>query len=1029
MRVAIRRLHAAGIEVILDVVYNHTAEGNELGPTLSFRGFDNSSYYRLVADNPRHCINDTGTGNTLNLSHPRVLQMVMDSLRYWVTNFHVDGFRFDLGVTLGRESYGFDPGSGFFDALRQDPILARAKLISEPWDVGPGGYQLGHHPPGFAEWNDRYRDGIRRHWRSDNGMRGEFAARLAGSSDLFDRRSRRPWASVNYAASHDGFTLADVASYAHRHNDANGEENRDGQGENYSANWGVEGPTDDPKIKETRGRVLRGLLATVFLSHGTPMLLAGDEFGHTQRGNNNAYCQDNEISWLDWKQAATPEAQALFAFRRSADPDSPREPCTALPTLPARQRRTRPWHSRHRLVRYARRAHRAGLLEQSGETLVRSAARLEERRRNRSNPHVVSKSERPGPRVSVADPKRADATAYRHGAAGYGRTGPQRRGDQGRGAQRGPDKERASTVKDMSHFVRDLPFGATLLEKNRTRFRLWAPQQAQMSVEIGERERIPMQRREGGWFEVAAACGAGASYRYVLDSGLRVPDPAARAQARDVHDASVVIDPRAYHWRCSDWRGRPWPEAVLYELHAGLCGGFAGVACELDRLSELGITAIELMPINDFPGERNWGYDGVLPFAPDRAYGSPDDLKALIDAAHARGLMVLLDVVYNHFGPDGNYLASYAPQFFRQDVATPWGPAIDFRHAEVRQFFTENALYWLMEYRVDGLRLDAVHAITELDWLDEMAAKVRATAEQGRHVHLVLEHDGNVAEHLRRDFDAQWNDDGHHALHVLLTGENESYYVDYADKPAERLARALAEGFVYQGEPSAHRNGAPRGTPSADLPPTAFVLFLQNHDQIGNRAFGDRLTVHTGASALEAAIALQLLCPQIPLVFMGEENACKTPFQFFTDHHGDLAEAVREGRRREFAGFAAFSDPARREQIPDPNAAETFANSRLRPGPEANTRRALYHELIALRAEHLVPRLKGARAISAKAIGPLAVIARWRLGDGTTWTLASNLGAQRCGLSRPAGQAIFGAPRAGYLDQHTTLCFLESSHG
>jgi maltooligosyltrehalose trehalohydrolase len=581
----------------------------------------------------------------------------------------------------------------------------------------------------------------------------------------------------------------------------------------------------------------------------------------------------------------------------------------------------------------------------------------------------------------------------------------------------------------MTTFVRDLPFGATVLENNRTRFRLWAPQQGQVSVEINERERIPMQPREGGWFEAAAACGAGTTYRYVLDSGLRVPDPAARAQVHDVHDASVVIDPCAYRWRSGDWRGRPWRQAILYELHAGVLGGFAGVTCELDRLTELGITAIELMPINDFPGKRNWGYDGVLPFAPDRAYGSPDELKALVDAAHGHGLMVFLDVVYNHFGPDGNYLASYAPQFFRRDVTTLWGPAIDFRRAEVRQFFTENALYWLMEYRVDGLRFDAVQAITEPDWLDEMAAKVRATVEQGRHVHLVIEHDGNVAEHLRRDFDAQWNDDGHHALHVLLTGENEGYYGDYADKPAARLARALAEGFIYQGEPSPHRNGAPRGTPSADLPPTAFVLFLQNHDQIGNRAFGDRLTTHTCTEALEAAIALQLLCPQIPLLFMGEENACEAPFRFFTDHHGELAEAVREGRRKEFAGFAAFSHPERQEQIPDPNTIETFANSRPRPGPNRHSRCALYRELIALRAEHLVPRLKGASAISAEAIGPLAVLARWRLGDGATWTLASNLGAQRCGLATPAGQAIFGVPRAGYLDAHTTLCFLESSHG
>jgi isoamylase len=314
MRIAIRRLHAAGIEVILDVVYNHTAEGSELGPTLSFRGLDNSSYYRLVQDNRRHCVNDTGTGNTFNLSHPRVLQLVMDSLRYWVTSFHVDGFRFDLGVTLGRESHGFDPGAGFFDALRQDPILSSVKLISEPWDIGPGGYQLGQHPPGFAEWNDRYRDGLRRFWRGDAGQRADFAARLAGSSDLFDRRTRRPWASVNYAASHDGYTLADMVSYIERHNEANGEDNHDGHNDNYSANWGVEGPTEDAKIRDTRAHVQRAMLATTFFAHGTPMLLAGDEFGRSQQGNNNAYCQDNELSWLDWKQAASPEGQALTAF-------------------------------------------------------------------------------------------------------------------------------------------------------------------------------------------------------------------------------------------------------------------------------------------------------------------------------------------------------------------------------------------------------------------------------------------------------------------------------------------------------------------------------------------------------------------------------------------------------------------------------------------------------------------------------------------------------------------------------------------
>ncbi len=314
MRIAIRRLHAAGIEVILDVVYNHTAESDQRGPTLSFRGLDNASYYRLEASDRRRMVNDTGTGNTVNLSHPRVLQLVTDSLRHWVTSYHVDGFRFDLASTLGREATGFDPGSGFFDALRQDPVLAEVKLIAEPWDIGPGGYQVGHFPPGFAEWNDRFRDGIRRFWRGDPGQRPESAARLAGSADLFNHDGRRASASINYAACHDGFTLADLVGYATKHNEANGEDNRDGSPENYSANWGVEGPSDDPAIVETRIRVRRAMLATVLFAAGTPMLLAGDEFGRTQRGNNNAYCQDNEISWLDWHTAARPDNAAFAAY-------------------------------------------------------------------------------------------------------------------------------------------------------------------------------------------------------------------------------------------------------------------------------------------------------------------------------------------------------------------------------------------------------------------------------------------------------------------------------------------------------------------------------------------------------------------------------------------------------------------------------------------------------------------------------------------------------------------------------------------
>ncbi|AOH84749.1 glycogen debranching enzyme [Sphingomonas panacis] len=314
LRLAVRRLHAAGIEVILDVVYNHSCEGSELGPTLSWRGIDNATYYRLVPDQPRYCINDTGTGNTFKLDHARVIQMVADSLRYWATSFGIDGFRFDLGLTLGRTDNGFDPNAGFFDVLRQDPILGQLKLITEPWDVGMGGYQLGNFGPGFAEWNDKYRDTVRGFWRGDPGKRGDLAARLAGSGDLFDRRARRPWASVNFVTSHDGFTLADLVSYEERHNEANGENNNDGHDNNISRNWGAEGPTEDEAILKTRGTVQRSMLVTLFAALGTPMLVAGDEFGRTQHGNNNAYCQDNEISWLDWAQAESPEGQTLYTF-------------------------------------------------------------------------------------------------------------------------------------------------------------------------------------------------------------------------------------------------------------------------------------------------------------------------------------------------------------------------------------------------------------------------------------------------------------------------------------------------------------------------------------------------------------------------------------------------------------------------------------------------------------------------------------------------------------------------------------------
>ncbi len=575
----------------------------------------------------------------------------------------------------------------------------------------------------------------------------------------------------------------------------------------------------------------------------------------------------------------------------------------------------------------------------------------------------------------------------------------------------------------MTTFAHRLPFGATWLGNDRTHFKIWAPGQRAVAVVVDGHEPVAMQPGTDGWFEVEAACAPSEAYRYRLESGQTVPDPASRAQRSDVHGPSLVVDPTRYRWRTAGWRGRPWHEAVIYELHAGTYGGFAAVARDLDRLADLGVTALELMPIADFAGNHNWGYDGVLLFAPDHAYGSPDDLKALIDAAHERQLMVFLDVVYNHFGPDGNYLGLYAPQFFRADQSTPWGSAIDFRRMPVRRFFIENALYWLMEYRFDGLRFDAVHAIADPLWLDEMAGEIRRTVEQGRHIHLVLENDDNDAIRLRHGFDAQWNDDAHHVLHVLLTGECDGYYADHATDPAARLARCLAQGFDYQGEASPYRGGRPRGNSSADLSPTAFVLFLQNHDQIGNRPFGNRLTTLAHPDALRAAAALQLLAPNIPLLFMGEEWQSRTPFLFFTDYQGPLADAVREGRRREFKRFSSFGG----EDIPDPNAIETFERSR---SPAADDD-GFYRSLLELRRRRIVPHLAGAHALGASAIGPGAVLARWRLGDRSVIEIATNLVAASCPVPDLAGQCLYatqpGAISNGRLAGRSTVAHLGSA--
>ncbi|WP_244488724.1 malto-oligosyltrehalose trehalohydrolase [Bosea sp. Leaf344] len=555
-------------------------------------------------------------------------------------------------------------------------------------------------------------------------------------------------------------------------------------------------------------------------------------------------------------------------------------------------------------------------------------------------------------------------------------------------------------------------FGPEFLADGRVRFRLWAPGLSSVSLAIeGAAPRAMMPMAEG-WFSLACEPES-RRYRFLLPDGTAVPDPASRAQSGDVHGWSVLVDHDAHRWQDRGWSGRPWPEMVIYELHAGLAGGFSGIAAELPRLAELGVTAVQLMPIADFPGRRNWGYDGVLPFAPDEAYGTPEDLKRLVEAAHSLGICVFLDVVYNHFGPEGAYLHLYAPAAFREDIHTPWGAAIDFENRHVRDYFIENALMWVRDYRLDGLRFDAVHEIGSRDFLLELAREIRAEAGPGRHVHLVVENENNDAGLLESGFDAQWNDDFHHCLHVLLTGESESYYAGFAERPAEKLARSLAEGFVYQGDLSRHR-GRSRGQPSGHLPPTSFINFVQNHDQIGNRAFGDRLTALCRPEPVKLATALLLLTPAIPMLFMGEEVGSASPFLFFTDYHDALADAVREGRRNEFAEFAAFGDPAVRDRIPDPNDPQSFARSRPEPCRDgAAIWEDFYAELLALRRQHLVPGLAGATSLGAEALGDKAVRAGWRLGDGRIWSVIVNFGEEPVPLSMPEGRTVFSRGEVG----------------
>ncbi|WP_232324189.1 malto-oligosyltrehalose trehalohydrolase, partial [Variovorax sp. WDL1] len=526
----------------------------------------------------------------------------------------------------------------------------------------------------------------------------------------------------------------------------------------------------------------------------------------------------------------------------------------------------------------------------------------------------------------------------------------------------------------------------------------------------------------------------GDAYRFRLPGGLGVPDPASRFNPDDVHGASRVVDPRAHAWQHEDWRGRPWEEAVVYELHVGTFtpeGTFAAAGARLPALAQLGITAIELMPLADFPGRRNWGYDGVLPFAPDASYGTPEGLKALVDAAHGLGLMVLIDVVYNHFGPEGNYLHAYCPEFFNPKHQTPWGAAINYDGEgarTVRDFFIHNALYWVEEFRFDGLRMDAIHAIRDdspLHIVHEICQALRAGPGQERHVHVVLENDANQASFLARDAlglpscgTAQWNDDLHHAAHVLATKETDGYYADYADDPVAQFGRALAQGFVYQGQPSAFRGGERRGEDASRLPLAAFVSYLQTHDQVGNRAFGERIQAIGDIALVRAAWTCLVFSPHVPMLFMGEEFEASTPFQYFCDFGPELAAAVSQGRREEFGRFAAFTDEAARARIPDPNAESTFLASKLRweewDDPLHEAWRVQLGEMLALRRQRLVPLLAGQCGPGRfQAEGGLLRVA-WTLADttrgedGPRLNLTAHFGdAPVDGIAPQAGETLY----------------------
>ncbi|MBU9856621.1 malto-oligosyltrehalose trehalohydrolase [Rahnella bonaserana] len=567
-------------------------------------------------------------------------------------------------------------------------------------------------------------------------------------------------------------------------------------------------------------------------------------------------------------------------------------------------------------------------------------------------------------------------------------------------------------------------WGANFIAAGTVHFRVWAPGQTKLTLRLSGKN-TEMSAAENGWFEhVATGVSAGEAYQYILADGMPVPDPASRAQQAGVNGPSLVTSSESYQWQNADWTGRPWEESVIYELHVGTFtpqGTFTAAMEKLPYLAETGITMIEVLPLAQFGGKRGWGYDGVLLYAPHSAYGTPDDFKAFVDAAHGHGISVVLDIVLNHFGPEGNYLPLLAPQFFDSERQTAWGAGIAYDQEGARQYISEAPLYWLKEYHLDGLRFDAVDQMKDASdphILPEIARRIRAEIT-GRQVHLTTEDSRNIIFlHPRTPagdvplFTAEWNDDLHNAVHVLSTGETHAYYQDFANDPAGLAARAFAEGFAYQGEISP-QSGKPRGEKSSGQPPVAFVDFIQNHDQIGNRAQGDRLTTLAGVRKTRILLAALLLSPHIPLLFMGEEYGETHPFLFFTDFEGELAQAVREGRAREFEGHSGYGS----ESVPDPNALTTFESSKLdwhKPvSPQGVESLALTRTLLSLRHEYVVPLLTPAQGNVGKIVqasgGVLAVT--WTFPKGIL-SLALNLGETKQPLPDQPGETLFAWPEA-----------------